>query len=168
MPLDNPSEAYILDPSAGWFPHEVGNYWINEDYIPCNDRNKEWYWEVVDIVETDTANYFQLEKHLNPCDTTQYYIYTQWYSYTDDNKLFMTNEDFEHTSIEADFNLEVGESYFEQWLRYTVIEKSENRIVFEYDLYDDGTYTRRWIRGLGRDMQWDKIKISGIEYTIDH
>ncbi len=161
------NKVYGLDPSTGWFPYEVGNYWINENYIPCNDKTTEWYWEVIELVKTDTTNYFLLEKHINPCDTTDYTYYRDWYAYTNDDKLYLSDSNFQYLKMEADFLLNLNESYIAQGLRYTVIEKTGTWMVFEYDLYFDGTYTRRWIKGLGRELHWNKVKISEIEYQQD-
>ncbi|MTI39933.1 hypothetical protein [Fulvivirga lutimaris] len=156
-----------LDTSKGWFPHEVGNYWVNEDYIPCNDKTKEWYWEIIDGITTDSADYFLIEKHYNPCDTTDYYVYEEWFALTHDQKLYLSNEKFEFVRLEGDFKLNLDESYIAQGLRYTVIQKSKYRMVFEYDIYSHGTYTRRWIKGMGRELHWNRIQIGGKEYIKD-
>ena len=156
-----------IDRSKGWFPHEVGNYWINRDFIPCDLANKAWYWEVTQLKKTDSADFFLIEKQLNPCDSTEYSVYKQWYAYTKDDKMYMVDDKFEYYDLEADFSLDQGESFIRQGLRYTLIDKTENRLIFEYDLYEDDTYHYVFEKGIGQEIGWEEFKISGKVYYKD-
>ena len=144
-----------------WFPHEVGNYWMNRNFITCGFHNPTWYWEITKSFKTDSADYFLMEQVGNPCDTLDHFVYEKWYALSQDNKLYWSNANFEYTNMEADFNLEIGESFIGQGLRYTVVEKSDTWMHFEYDLYKEGTYELRFRKGIGRVLLWDEIKISG-------
>lgn len=148
-------------PNESWWPHEVGNYWMNRNFVPCDPIHQTWYWEVVQTIETDSADYFLIEEQGNPCDSTNHFEFFNWYALTSDNKLYTSNSDFEYGRLEADFELNVNDSFLGMGLRYTVIEKTEYKMSFEYDIYQAGTYTRRFIKGIGRDLQWNEVRISG-------
>ncbi len=156
-----------VDLDQGWYPHQLGNYWINRDFIPCDPHNMTWYWEVVEVRPTDSANFFLVEKYLNPCDSTENKTYREWFAYTNDHKLYMVNDKFEYYDLEADFGLEEGQSFIRQGLRYTLIKRTENKMVFEYDLYHDDTYTFRFEKGIGRDLAWEEVQIAGVKYGKD-
>ncbi len=157
-------QSHEIDRSMGWFPHELGNYWINRDFIPCDLNNKAWFWEVVRTMKTDSADYFLIEKLLNPCDTAEHETYYQWYAYTPGDKLYMANDKFEYTDMEADFSLKEGESFIRQGLRYTLIERTENKMTFEYDLYENDTFHYVFEKGIGNEIGWEEVKIGQMVY----
>lgn len=155
---------FQVDRTQGWYPHQVGNYWINRDFIPCDINNKTWYWEVIKLKKTDSAEFFLMEKLGNPCDTTESVIYYQWYAYTNDHKLYKMNDKFEFIDLEADFSLTEGESFIRQGVRYTLLERTENKLLFEYDIYSTGTLYYKFEKGIGNDLNWEEVKINGRVY----
>lgn len=158
------SEPQKIDRSLGLFPHEVGNYWIKSNFDNCSGIYR---MEVLSNIVTDTADFFEV-KHLEAaCEDVEERSYTSWYAEDYKGRIFVADNKFNYLCLYVDMKLNIGERYIRMGLMDYVVDKTENRIITEYDSYEDYTANSQAFElGLGLNPEsWTTIKIGNTIYS---
>lgn len=158
---DEKIEIEKTGPAESFLPMEIGNYW----------RNKDLYTRILDTVRFDGRLYY---KFLSVISNDM--LFQEYLRIDDKKQLWSGNSDNSGKEyLKARFNAKLGDTFYilndQSWNDYQVklIEKSETRRVFEFDLvyhpYLKGQkHNETYIKGKGFDGTWDSIRISGVVY----
>lgn len=153
-----------IDRSLGLFPHALGNYWVKDDFKDCAGDIR---MDIVSSFETDTADFFEIRHLLGPCGTSTNKYKTRWYAEDLEGRIYTVGNGFKYLSLYTDMGLNIGDRFIRMGLMDHVIEKTKNRVVTEYDNYEEfKTSTTVFEKGFGLNPEsWSSMKISNVTYV---
>ena len=156
-------EGSSIDRELGLFPHAVGNKWLKDSFNECAGIYK---MEVVSLVKSDTADFFEVKHWNGPCQGNIGYIFNRWYAEDLEGRIFVVEGDFEYACLYVDMNMDIGDRFVRMGLMDYVIAKDETSITTEYDNYEDfKANSTTFELGLGLNPKsWSKIIINDEEY----
>lgn len=158
-----------IDRNLGLFPHSVGNLWIKEEIEDCAGDYK---MEVVSLVKSDTADFFEVKHWKAPCKGNPGYTFKRWYAEDLNGRIYVVVGNFEYACIYVDMSMNIGDRFERMGLMDYVVAKDETSITTEYDNYEDfKASATTFVLGLGMNPgSWSEITIDnevfikGIDY----
>lgn len=153
-----------IDRSLGLFPHALGNSWVKDKYKDCSGDIR---MDIISSFETDTADFFEVRHSRAPCTGSIKKSSTRWYAEDTEGRIYVVGNGFKYLCLYVDMDMDVGDRFIRMGLMDYVIEKTENRIVTEYDNYEQyQANSAVFEKGLGLNPDsWSSIKISGVTYV---
>jgi hypothetical protein len=153
-----------IDRSLGLFPHSLGNSWVKNEYKDCSGDIR---MDIISSFKTDTADFFEVRHLRAPCRSSTNKSSTRWYAEDLEGRIYVVGNGFKYLCLYIDMDLNLGDRFIRMGLMDYVIEKTENRIVTEYDNYEEyKANSSVFEKGLGLNPDsWSTIKISNVTYV---